>query len=48
MTYGVAAVLVKEGARVLTLIIIPVVYTLIDDLAGFAGRRFRRRPESQS
>jgi len=33
-----------SGVR--TLIIIPVVYTLSDDLAGFAGRKVRRRPES--
>lgn len=34
-------------STLLTLVVIPVVYTLIDDLAGFAGRRFRRRPEVQ-
>ena len=34
-------------STLLTLIVIPVVYTLVDDLAGLAGRTFRRRPVAQ-
>jgi HAE1 family hydrophobic/amphiphilic exporter-1 len=34
-------------STLLTLIVIPVVYTLIDDLAGFTGRRARRRADMQ-
>ncbi len=32
-------------STLLTLVVIPVVYTLVDDLSGVAGRRFRRRTE---
>ncbi len=35
-------------STLLTLLVIPVVYTLIDDLTGFLSRRRRRPVEAQA